>query len=232
VQLKAEGSATEDWYEVGPLNKPNLGLNNIGQGSEPGIGPIRFLTMKSDQPDTMFCGSIGGLFYTYDAGLNWANAGSDAWEISSCKDAVFNVTDHYIWYAVNNGFWGYAGGIRRTTDAGMHWEIIADLSDFYHAGVWTQVNKLLTDPNDQNILYAASADRLWRTLNANSTNPIWSEVTIPIPSTISNDPIYGTYPFTDNRYVYDLEMKPNDSQTLYASVRYEAIVSETDKVHY
>lgn len=38
MQSRSAGN-TDPWYEIGPKDKPTLGENNIGQGSQPGIGP-------------------------------------------------------------------------------------------------------------------------------------------------------------------------------------------------
>lgn len=180
TDLKSAESNTTDWHEVGPKDLP-FGSVQLGQGSGYGIGPIRFLTLNGQYPDTMLCGShSGGLFYTVDEGVNWRMAGSDTWARSGCQYAVFNAADPCIWYAANSGYWGYAGGIYRTLDCGESWELIADQNDFYSGGVWTFINQLVPDHTDTNVLYATSEHQLWRTNNANDPDPVWEIVEIPL----------------------------------------------------
>ncbi|MBX2978229.1 MAG: hypothetical protein KF905_02950 [Flavobacteriales bacterium] len=237
MQSKANTSNSGDWHEVGPTDKPDLGLTSIGQGSQPGIGPIHFITTNPNDPDVMLCGSvIGGIYYTDDAGLNWSNAGSDKqWERSGCRHAVFKTgtSDTDAWFAASAGYIFWSGGIHRTTDNGITWNRIADQQDFSsNGGVWSEIFKLVTDPNDPDVLYAATSHTLWRTSNANDTDPTWQPIPIPIPPSVLNHATYGSYPFIDGRRVYDLEMHPTNSNVLYATVRYEASYSENDQVRF
>ncbi|MBK8948122.1 MAG: hypothetical protein IPM68_04465 [Flavobacteriales bacterium] len=142
MRSAASTNNTGDWYEVGPTDRPSLGLTSIGQGSQPGIGPIHFITTNPNDPDVMLCGStIGGLYYTADAGLNWSNAGSDKqWDRSGCRHAVFKTgtTNTDTWYAASAGYIFWSGGIHRTSDNGVSWERIADQADFAsNGGIWT-----------------------------------------------------------------------------------------------
>lgn len=222
------------WHEVGPKDRPMVGEASIGQGSQPGIGPIGFISFCPSNPDKMLCGSYGGgLFYTDNAGIQWNNAGSDGWNHSNCRHAVFNASDEETWYAVNNGQIFWTGLILRTNDAGASWLPIADYNDFAATGTWYNgFHKLLSDPVDPDVLFAAGTLQLYRTENANDPDPIWTELTIPVPPSILSDPVYGSYPFTSNRFVYDLEMHPTDHMMLYATVRFDAEISSTDKVQF
>lgn len=233
ADAKSAESNTADWHEVGPRDIP-FGTAIVGQFSGYGIGPIRFLTMNQDHPDTMLCGSYsGGLFYTLDEGMNWQSAGSDtAWAKSGCQHAVFKTDDPGTWYAANQYYWGYSGGIYRTNDYGANWTQIADQADFYIGGVWTYINQLVPDPSDGDVLYATSEHRLWRTENANDPDPAWQPVDIPLPQSLVNHPIYGGYNLSDVRGVYDMIIDPDHNDTLYVSVRFEGALNDTTKVRY
>ena len=237
MQNRSAGN-TDPWYEIGPKDKPGLGVTSIGQGSQPGIGPIHFLSFSDADSDKMLCGSnIGGIWYTANGGLQWNNGGSDggAWKRTGCRNAQFKVGDASTWYAANSGYFFYSGAILRGNNYGAQWEVIADHSDFPAGGVWTSVNKLVTDHENPDVLYAATEHRLWRTTNVNYPDPDWSEVIIPIPPDISTDPVFGVgsaYVFNDVRGVYDLEVDPLNSDNLYATVRFEGEASATDKVKF
>lgn len=230
---------TDPWHEIGPKDKPSLGQTSIGQGSQPGIGPIHFISFSDVDANKMLCGSvIGGLWYTDNQGLQWTNGGSDggAWERTGCRYGVFKVGDPSIWYAANSGYFFYSGAILRGTNYGANWAVIADQSDFSNGGgVWTKVNKLATDHSDPDVLYVATEHRLWRTANANDTDPTWNEVAIPLPSSVSEHPVYGTnngYYYHDGRNVYDFEVDPVNSANLYATVRFAGELSPSQKVEF
>lgn len=241
IEERANRSAgnTDPWHEIGPKDKPSLGVASIGQGMQPGIGPIHFITFSDIDANKMLCGSvIGGLWYTDNQGVSWTNGGSDggAWERTGCKYGVFKVDDPSTWYAANSGYFFYSGAILRGTNYGANWQAIADQSDFISAGgKWTQVNKLVTDHEDPDVLFAATEHRLWHTNNANGYDPTWSEIVIPLPTSISDHPVYGTtlgYTYSADRNVYDLEVDPLNSDNLYASVQFKGELNATEKVEF
>ncbi len=218
MQSRSAGN-TDPWYEIGPKDKPSLGVMDIGQGSQPGVGPIHFLSFSDVDAEQMLCGSnIGGLWYTENAGVQWENGGSDGgtWKRTGCRYAQFKVGDASTWYAANSGFFFYSGAILRGTNYGADWQVIGDQSDFPAGGVWTSVNKLVTDHENPDVLYAATAHRLWRTTNVNDPDPVWNEVVIPLAPSIGSHPTYGTGTYNYNyvRHIYDLEVDPDDSANL------------------
>lgn len=220
---------TDPWHEIGPKDRPSLGETSIGQGTQPGIGPIHFISFSDADANKMLCGSTkGGVWYSENAGVNWTNGGSDggAWKRRGCRYAVFKVGDASTWYAANSGFFGYSGAILRGTNYGSNWEVIADQSDFPAGGIWTMVNKIATDPSNPDVLYVASLHRLWKSVNVNTPDPTWTEVYIPVPSLISDHAVYGNgaYSFSDVRDIYDLEVDPINSDNIYAAVCYEGEV--------
>lgn len=237
MQSRSSGN-TDPWYEIGPKDKPTLGQPSIGQGSQPGIGPIHFISFSDVDADKMLCGSnIGGLWYSDNEGQQWVNGGSDggAWKRTGCKSAVFKVGDASTWYAANSGYFFYSGAILRGTNYGANWDVIADQSDFPAGGIWTKVNKIATIQNDPNVLYAATEHRLWRTTNANDPDPTWSEVYIPVPPSITGNPDYGTnagYTYSDVRNVYDFEVDPIHATNLYATVRFDGENSSQERVQF
>ena len=237
MQSRSAGN-TDPWYEIGPKDKPTLGENNIGQGSQPGIGPIHFISFSDVDADKMLCGSgIGGLWYSGNEGLQWINGGSDGgtWKRTGCRSAVFKVGDASTWYAANSGYFFYSGAILRGTNYGATWEVIADQSDFPAGGIWTKVNKIATAQNDPNVLYAATEHRLWRTTNVNDPDPTWIEVYIPVPPSVTGHPTYGTvggYTYNDVRNVYDFEVDPMHATNLYATVRFDGENSAQQKVQF
>src|SRR6185436_1897060 len=118
-------SNSDSWYELGPYSKPTC-----GGGSGFGIGPIRFIQFNKTNANMMLCGSEGGLFVTYDGGLNWTNANTDVgWMRSGCSWADIDPNNSNNWFGSNNEWLGYVKGIWRTTNSGGTWELIADHDD-------------------------------------------------------------------------------------------------------
>lgn len=90
------------------------------------------------------------------------------------------------------------GGIYRTTDQGQNWEKIAMPNDF--GGTWTVIIKLLINPDYPDILYAVTTNGLYLCNNCNAIG----------------SPFNWERKITD--CTYDLEVKQDNSNILYASV--------------
>ena len=192
----------KEWIELGP----NKSTDNSGLG----IGPIEFITFYDNgtaiSTDTMLAGStLGGLFFSTDYGSHWNKTGTDTYlEQSGCSWAVFDPTTASTWYAStssncdgNTSLWiGYTGGVYRTEDYGVTFNKIGDRFDF--GGYWTIIYKLLIDPNDRNVLFAATSNGIYKTTNCRDISPVWIKV--------------------ENGYIYDIEFKPNDNKILYATL--------------
>jgi hypothetical protein len=197
------------WSELGPKK-----LNFI-QGST-GIGPVEAITFFDngtvESTRYMLASSLmGGLFFSENYGETWVNGGTDVdpWVQSGCSWAVFHPTDYNTWFASSSGngtsgqsLWIGNGGIYRTTNKGEDWVQIANHVDLN--GHITTIYKLLIDPADTNVLFAATSRGIFRTTNCNAVatpeNPdpvIWQKVC--------------------DYFSYDLEMKPGDHNVLYAA---------------
>jgi len=194
---------SDAWQEIGPIEKP------ISSNSAAGIGPTEFITFYEAAPSRMLCGSnAGGLFYSVNGGVTWSKAGTDT-QIgrSGVGTAVFHPSDYMTWFAASGGnsgtgepLWiGFTGGVFRTIDEGATWTQIATQAQL--DGVWNRIFKLLINPLDAHQLWVATAYGVYVTTNALDPNPIWMSI-----------------PALSGKYVYDLEIRPGDSNWLYATV--------------
>ena len=219
---KAHAKSNQDlWHEVGPLDKPysdipyGLGLSN--QVMQPGIGPVHFITICEEDPDLMLCGStLGGLFYRRLSTMSkWENAGSDHWARSPCRHAVFKVDNPDVWYAANSENLGFVRGIYRKNASDLTWDMIAEPSDL--GGEWNKIAQLQTDPDDADVLYAATWDGLFRTTNVNDADPTWVKIVLPAPT---DDPTYGDYTYQPWQRIHDIAVEPGNGQHVYVAVRF------------
>jgi hypothetical protein len=188
------------WQELGPKRLVTSGLK--------GIGPVESITFfdnnSTESTRHMLVTSLmGGLYYSDNYGETWVNGGTDVhpWVQSGCGWAVFHPQNHEIWYASSSGndagghaSWSGNGGIYRTMNKGQDWELIADKTEF---GIWTKIFKILIDPQNPKILFAATSSGIYKTYDCEASDPIWRKVR--------------------NKFTYDLEMKPFNNGILYAA---------------
>lgn len=180
--LKAAGNV-DDWYELGPIDKPVAGINDIGNGgSDRGIGIINSLFIHPNNPNKLLGNSrAGGLFYSSDKGQNWTNAGSDKWAGSGCGAMAFAPNNETTWYAgstLGGSFYsppiGSGGGVYRTDNAGLVWALIADKYDFDpnpSIGETVTINSIKIDPSNPNVGYVGTNIGLFKSTNINHVTP-------------------------------------------------------------
>lgn len=168
------------WHELGP--------DKVNQNPDKGVGPVEFISFfdngSSSSTQYMLTASLlGGLFYSTDYGETWQSTNTDTkWDESGCSWAVFHPSNHKIWYAASSGntdqgssSWiGKTGGIYRTEDEVETWTQIADKNDLN--GIWTIVYKLVINPQNSSVLFAATSNGIFKTTSANTNNPSWSKV--------------------------------------------------------
>ncbi len=202
------------WHEVGPFERPG--------GTGDGIGPVEYLsifdtgTVESTQY-MLSASLLGGVFYSTDFGESWSSTSTDTqWGQSGSGCAIFHPTDNKTWFASSSGnsnsgysLWiGKTGGIWRTTNEGANWELIADRQDL--GGVWTKIFKLHVLPNNPDVLFAVTSNGIYKSTNCDSTDPQWIKV------------LEGL--------AYDIESKPGNTSTLYATAFMKTTVDTAWKV--
>ncbi len=238
-----------------PLPYESLGPLNRG-------GRTLALVFNPENPNTMYAGSAsGGLWKTHSGGQ-----GINAWEqvnigipvlgVSSITFApddtltmyvgtgeVYNVSAAGTGAAYRNtrGSWGM--GILKTTDGGVTWSKSLDWTYNQEHGIWA----IKIDPNNSNLIYAATTDGVYKSTNAGSTwakklNVVMVTDLVIKPSnpneivvTCGNfgSPGYGIYKSTDGGANWtkkingvptsyqgkgQLAIAPSDENIIYASI--------------
>ena len=194
----------ENWKELGPKRK--------GESGQLGQGPVEFITIFDTgtvaSTRHMLTGSLlGGLFYSDDYGESWNSTGTGTeWAQSGVISAVFHPQNYNIWFAASSGnelsgssiMIGLTGGIYRTKDKGVTWEQIGNKDNL--GGIYTIIYKILIDPINPNVLFAATSSGIFRTANCNAL----------LPGQVAWTRVYTAF-------TYDIEMKPDNNQVLYAT---------------
>jgi len=170
----------KQWSYLGPDKKP---LEDKRQ-SATGIGPVEHIAVNERVQGHMLASSInGGLFYTTDGGEQWINAGSDDWAYSSSSWAAYYPLKENVWFAnsaLNNpngspGSLSYKGGIMRTKDAGISWELIGDYTSFT-GSPYIQIFGIYFDPDDAKTMYVNTAEGLYFTRDCLADKVKWNRV--------------------------------------------------------
>jgi PKD repeat protein len=179
------------WNSLGPTTSANV----TGHWN-PGIGRINVIAREPGNPQTIYIGSpSGGLWKTTDEGANWLTLTDNqpVLGVSAIEIDYTNTDIIYIGTGDKDAADNYSVGVLKSTDGGTTWNT---------TGLdWTinqnrTIAKLIMNPDDPSILFAATTNGLYKTIDAGVN---WVKV-------LSGD-------------IDDLEYKPGDPNTIYASTR-------------
>jgi len=178
-------------------NWVNLGPNTVPPASN-GLGRLNCVAFHPSDPDIFWVGAAtGGIWKTIDHGSSWTCL-SDNVEIMGIADIVIPddyTTSHTIYIATGDrDEWrGSSVGVYKSVNEGLTW-FPTDLQ--FDRWDWEYTSRLLKHPDDDNILYAATTDGVYKTTD-------------------------GGVNFTKiapERFI-DMEFKPNSPDTLYGSTK-------------
>lgn len=186
----------EQWSSIGP--------NNIG-------GRSLCVAVHPVDTGTLFIGSAsGGLWRSTSGGIGanaWTmiNTGYPSLAVSHIAIDSANPNVIYIGTGENYGYQYsqngldvrvtrgmYGIGILKSTNGGNSWTKSLDWSYDNKRGVW----KVIINPKNSNIIYAATSEGIYKSLNSGNN---WFQV-------------------LDYKMVMDMEINPADTNILYASV--------------
>ena len=162
----------------------------------PGIGRINVIAREPGDPQTIYIGSpSGGLWKTTDEGANWIPL-TDNQPVLGVSAIVIDPTSTnmvYIGTGDKDASDNYSIGVLKSTDGGTTWNTTGLDWTIYQNRT---IAKLIINPNNPNIIFAATTNGLYRTTDAGDN---WIKI-------LSGD-------------IDDLEFKPGDPNTIYASTR-------------
>ena len=180
-------------------NWSSLGPNSSG-GGYAGVGRINCIAFHPTNNNTFWIGAAaGGIWKTTDGGASWTvlNNGTAVLGVSDILIPSDYSSSNTIYIATGDkDAWdNYSVGVLKSTDGGSTWNSTA-LS--YPVANGKMVNKLIIDPNNNQIILAATKDGIYKTIDG-GTN--WNTQ------------------LSSERFV-DLEYKPGNFSTLIAGTRY------------
>ncbi|WP_372946469.1 WD40/YVTN/BNR-like repeat-containing protein, partial [Muriicola sp.] len=155
---------TSAWISVGPQQV------GIFSGRLPGTGRTNAIEVDPNDPNTWYVGApAGGIWKTTDAGLTWTNLFDDFPQIGVSSIAVDPNNSNIIYIATgdDDAADSYSVGVFKSLDGGATWQetgLNPSNSDFS-----TLMTVILIDPTDSNVLWVATNNGLYKSLNAGDT---------------------------------------------------------------
>lgn len=189
------------WSNIGPWKSPNSSsllsyVSGTGQIHSIAMDPVSSLPLYAASP-------FGGVFWWDKTENKWNPSGTDYdLPLSGVADIAVCPTNSQVVFAATGNRddeLQYSIGVYRSTNGSIHWSPV-------NSGLWNnitqkrQIKKILYHPTNPNIIYLATNQGIYKTINALSAC-IWTQIYY----SLTNSPILG------------LEIDPNNTNILYAS---------------
>jgi len=190
------------WQSIGPDNS---------EGGYFGTGRLNCIAFHPSDNDTYWVGSpSGGLWITSDDGYSWSVltdtnevlgvsdiAVSSNYETNSTLYIATGDKDGGSMFSLGSGVYhdNNSIGVLKSIDGGLTWNTTG-LS--FSTSQDYVISRLLMDPSNEDILYAATNDGIYKTTDAGTS---WNNIHNP------------------GEYIIDMEFKSGTSSTIYASTK-------------
>ncbi len=183
IQSSTSTASTGNWTALGPFGSP------VGGDA----GRVAFIRFHPTLSNTIYLGTgAGGMWVSTNGGTTWAT-NTNTIAVLGCSDLAINPTTPSTMYLATGDVDAgdtYATGVLKSLDGGLTWNTTAltfSVSQQYRIG------RLLINPLNPNILFAATSNGIYRTNNAGTS---WAQIKT------------GNYK--------DMEYRPSDTSTVYA----------------
>jgi photosystem II stability/assembly factor-like uncharacterized protein len=191
TQKSGQSVTAANWSFMGPAVVPANGG---------GAGRLNCMEFDPANTNIIWAGAAcGGLWKSTNGGSTWSS-NTDLLPSLSISEIVINPSNTQIMYlatgdkyGVFSGYetWGhYSAGVLKSTDGGVTWNATG-LS--YSLANVTLIQRLIIDPSNTNVLYAATNAGIFKTTNAGAS---WTSL------------LAGSF--------FDIELHPTNSSILYA----------------
>ncbi|MDB4303318.1 PKD domain-containing protein [Desulfosarcina sp.] len=202
----AEKSLTGNWT--------NIGYDQTNGGYD-GIGRVNCIAFHPTNTNIFWVGSpSGGLWRTINGGTSWTVLTDNNTTLGVSAIAVTSnyATSNTLYIGTGDrdsgSVWSLGGGntndnegtgVLKSTNGGLTWSSSLSFTPSQNYVVYD----LLIDPNNNNILYAATDGGLYKTINGGSG---WTQIVASVFN--------------------DLEFKPGNSSIIYAALKYTGWITK------
>lgn len=189
MERSEERNTIAQWSYKGP----DGAISNPSSNHYIGNCRVNRMAFHPTDEDIIYLGMpAGGIWKTTDGGDNWTPL-DDYLPSLGISGIVVSHTNPNIVYALSGdgdgGGYGFSSGVYKSSDGGTTWNTTGILSDTSYTGYTLEM-----DPNNANVLLAATNRGLYRTINGGQT---WNLVLSGL--------------------VYDIKFKPGSSNHIYAA---------------
>ena len=192
-QSKANRNATmslpvSNWQPIGPFTHTNTGSWSSGQGR------VNIVHVDPSNSNTIYLGApAGGIWKSTNNGSTWTPLTDELPQIGVSGIAVDYSNSNVIYIATGDKDAGdsYSVGVYKSTDGGLTWNPTGTMG----ASNPDRAGDIVIHPTNNQILWCATNDGLYRSLNAGVT---WTRVQV-------GDFAQGS-----------IRLKPGDPSTVYA----------------
>lgn len=172
--------AQSNWQHVGP-NFDHVGIEQYGRG----VGRVECIAVDPIRPDTIYLGSNGGTWKSWDGGINWSNMDPNYFlPFSGASDMIVSSVTGNVFVACTDlndrtdvpSNCGKSVGIYVYNRITSGWSLLNTLPTS------CRINRLKFYPGNENIIFACTNGGLYRTTNGGTnwtiidTTPIYNIV--------------------------------------------------------
>ncbi len=175
-----------NWISLGPTDFKNRATSTAN------IGRVNAIMVDPNNPNTYYSGApAGGIWKSIDAGMNWTPLIDELPQIGVSGIAIDYNNSNTIYIATGDDDAGdsYSVGVFKSTDGGVNWS----QTGLNPSNSPNRMNDIYIDPNNSNMLWVATSNGVYKTIDAGTT---WTRTQI------------GN--------IRDLKVKPGDTNTIYA----------------
>ncbi|MCB9223312.1 MAG: T9SS type A sorting domain-containing protein [Crocinitomicaceae bacterium] len=172
------------WISLGPTEAPING--NVGRVDGIAVHPL--------SNDTIYIAhNSGGLWRTFDAGLNWENL-TDYFPLAGISTVSYSISNPQVMYCGTSYDYNLGSnnlGLFKSTDGGDTWSLTNFNFQTYPS---TSIKVILVHPTDENIIYISATSGIYKSIDGGIN---WNQVSTNSPR--------------------EMVFKPGDPQTIYAA---------------
>jgi photosystem II stability/assembly factor-like uncharacterized protein len=195
--LKYRNTSSANWQFKGPSTTP---------GGYNGLGRVNCIAFHPTIANTFWVGTpAGGIWKTIDGGLSWTTNTDNLPVLGVSDIAIDKLNPNIMYIATGDGDLGNLSGLTggdingdtksigvlKSTNGGLTWAT-TDLN--WSVTAPKSIRRLIINPNNTQILVAATSDGIYQTLNGGLN---WTR--------------------TQSGYFMDIEFKPGDPNIVYSS---------------